>query len=651
MKTKGITIWEQHAEKFVLGLSGLLFVGFTALQFVGQPNAVMVGTVEMTPSNVDGYLQEAAEKLQSKMESSAAPSLPIPKPVTAYENLQVSLASSICPETTIDFPQCCIVPQAVIIQNGKKEVRFVELNFTAPDRIAVTQTTDTLADGVVQQVPALEAYLSDKDVPDITWTTIFVQFDREALMQQVRGELLNEDEDIKSIPSSWYDSPLTIVDVRFERETLEDGHWTSLTTLEQIPARRSLREALEKEITNVSRNMILSDAQSTNVQEDITQPAFYATRNDSWAPVSLREDIKVDDNIPGEDPQLRALRRKLRSLLIKEANQIRKLDEAGGPLDKDGPPGGIDNPPGGEGGGRGDGGRGGGRGGRGGGDAGGGGKGPPGPGGTGFGTGGGETGRRNKGGADSDQNRLKRIVLTKKLVKLQKEITRVRKKLPDDIIEDEPVDNGLDESALLVWAHDLTAKPGITYRYRASVSVYNPFFGKRRNLSSDQEHLSESFTLTSTASEWSQEITINSRLQWYITSATAPGQRGGNGSLGLGLATAEVFRYFDGREWMKVFKVQPGEHIGGIEMQREGDIEVDFSTGIYVLDIIGDIDATANGNQVRPGQAARVLLQDTSGSNSPQMRHPQNDSNDPERQDLRYRVQERKRLARNDDGG
>lgn len=292
MKTKGITIWEQHAEKFVLGISGLLFVGFTALQFIGQPNAVD----QMTASNVDRFLKESAESLQGLMESSAPPSIDIPEPVTACENLQMSLASSICPSPTIDFQQFRLAPQVDIIHNGKKEVKYVELDFAPPDRIAVTQTTDTLADGVIAEVPELAAYLDDPNVPDMTFTTIFAQFDREALMQQLRGELLNEDEGIKSIPSSWYDSPLTVVDVRFERETLVDGeNWTQLTLLKQIPARFSLREELEKEIDNAARSQILSQVKDASLQEDIVQPAFYATRNDSWAPVSLLEEIIEDD--------------------------------------------------------------------------------------------------------------------------------------------------------------------------------------------------------------------------------------------------------------------------------------------------------------------------------------------------------------------
>ncbi len=54
MKTKGITVWEQHAEKFVLGLAGLLFVGFTAIQFIGDPNVVQPGAKKITPGDFDG---------------------------------------------------------------------------------------------------------------------------------------------------------------------------------------------------------------------------------------------------------------------------------------------------------------------------------------------------------------------------------------------------------------------------------------------------------------------------------------------------------------------------------------------------------------------------------------------------------------------
>ena len=388
------------------------------------------------------------------------------------------------------------------------------------------------------------------------------------------------------------------------------------------------------------------------MQDDIAQPAFYATRNDSWAPVSLMEEIIEVVNNTEEDPYS-ALRRELKRLLNKKASIEKKLEEAGGPLGENDPPGGIGNPPGGDpgGGGRGDGGRGRGRGRGGSGDGDGGGKkAPPGAGG-GFGTGGSDIGRRDKSGANRERARKIRIGLTKQLKKVQRKIDRVHKQLPDDIIEKVQVDNGTDESALIVWAHDLTVKPGETYRYRATVNVYNPFFGKRINLSNDQENLADSFTLASAASEWSSEITIESRLQLYIIRASASGQKSSrNGSLGLGQATAEVFRYYDGRQWMKTFKVQPGEHIGGIEMQRDAALEVDFSTGKYVLDIVGDTDASSNGTLIISGHAARVLLHDTEGNKRPEIRDPRSDSKNPDREDLRYLVQERKRIARNDDG-
>ena len=65
MKTKGITIWERHAEKFVLGVALVLFIGFAALQFIGEPNAVSTPEGDVAPGAIDAMLEERANRIRS----------------------------------------------------------------------------------------------------------------------------------------------------------------------------------------------------------------------------------------------------------------------------------------------------------------------------------------------------------------------------------------------------------------------------------------------------------------------------------------------------------------------------------------------------------------------------------------------------------
>ncbi len=257
-----------------------------------------------------------------------------------------------------------------------------------------------------------------------------------------------------------------------------------------------------------------------------------------------------------------------------------------------------------------------------------------------------------RGGVDDQKNKKIRLRLTGDLRKVQARIKRLEQDLsilvPDAVV-DENVQDEQDNGKIVVWGHDLFVEPGETYRYRITLELYNPFFAKKRSLTQEQEHLAESFTLSSDPSDWSEPITVQPRLQIYITSATAPGQRrGAIGGLGLGQVTAEVYKYFDGRQWMGTFKVQPGEHIGAMQMKKSGDgqplVEVDFSTGLYVLDIVVDIDASRSDAR-NSGLAATVLLQNARDAEKIEFRDPRTDGSDARRWDLRDKVSDRERLA------
>ena len=78
MKTKGITIWEKHAEKFVLALAFVAAGAFTALQFIGEPNAVSTSVGEVGPGEIDGLLQTRAEELLAKLRDDAPAGVELP---------------------------------------------------------------------------------------------------------------------------------------------------------------------------------------------------------------------------------------------------------------------------------------------------------------------------------------------------------------------------------------------------------------------------------------------------------------------------------------------------------------------------------------------------------------------------------------------
>ena len=110
MKTKGITVWEQHAEKIVLGLSGLLFVALVAKQFIGNPNVIQQDGEQVGPADIDQLLIDEAEGLLALMDSSAQAPVQIDEQKLAAPYLSDHMTEPLILRTKLVFAEPNIVP-------------------------------------------------------------------------------------------------------------------------------------------------------------------------------------------------------------------------------------------------------------------------------------------------------------------------------------------------------------------------------------------------------------------------------------------------------------------------------------------------------------------------------------------------------------
>ena len=180
---------------------------------------------------------------------------------------------------------------------------------------------------------------------------------------------------------------------------------------------------------------------------------------------------------------------------------------------------------------------------------------------------------------------------------MEADIERLKRQLaslnPEAIIEDSTVEtielpDLANEEELLVWSHDIGVEPGATYRYRCRILLYNPFFTKGRQLLDEQKHLDENFEMASAASSWSKPVTVAPPVEFFVIRANDR-----DGSMGLGEARVELYRYENGARRSQQFSVQPGERIGrSISM---GGATVDFETDWYLVDVISDPSAGGSG--------------------------------------------------------
>jgi len=619
MKTKGITIWEKHAEKIVLAFAFVAAGAITAMQFIGEPNAVSTTAGEIAPSEIDALLQERAEALLGKLRDNAPAGVDLPYPKLGFDNLLAQRNLSLSPVSALPPFQMALAPSVVGVGLGKNlELPVPEI--TAPDQVAVGQYVDALVDGVVEQFPQLQDHFEPGDPHDLIFATVRARFDLAHLRQQFRGK--EGDADAAIIPSSWYNNrPEHLVDVIVEREELQDGQWTDLRTIDPIPGQTSVRKEITGELDFALRDDVLGRLGTPQYQLAVIQPAFYPTKGEDWWIPAWGEGDAAND----AEAMIDKLKQTLRLLYADRDRLVEELEAAGGSIDdgedeKDRRRGGTGKraPPG--------------SGGK---------RAPPGSG-RGFGgQPGGDTGKRD--GRDRDdtpgrdnERRQKKLKLRIGRVDVRIRATRTELRThgidPDaeEIVADPHA--ALDEDEILVWGHDLTVKPGRTYRYRVTVSVYNPFFGKERSLVKNQQNLAAAFTLNSQPSDWAPPVRIHPLRRVFITSATS-----GGGQHGFGRATAEVYLFHDGVQWMERFSVQPGNAIGGVKkVQRPDDgttVEVDFTTSFFVLDIVEEIRIGRNdrGRRDLMRGESTVLLRDLNDPRILEMRDPRVEERDTER--------------------
>ncbi|MEE2906246.1 MAG: hypothetical protein VX527_00290, partial [Planctomycetota bacterium] len=223
MKTKGITIWEQRAEFFVIGIVLVVLVVYLVGQ-LSSPNIEQVGRDNVGPGDWHGKLKETASDIKKKQDSTDIP----PAVEAAIElgqqsssvNLQQfrgKLMATVGPESPSPLPDYRVVPQiAGAGSDISANAKYVEPDLPAPTKPVVYQTFDLLAEGVVEQQAGLEEIVVTTP-HDIMWLTIASEFNiAEALrrfeQRGPNGEL--------PLPPRWHGDRIDLLDVRLERSEL-----------------------------------------------------------------------------------------------------------------------------------------------------------------------------------------------------------------------------------------------------------------------------------------------------------------------------------------------------------------------------------------------------------------------------------------------
>ncbi|BAM04117.1 hypothetical protein [Phycisphaera mikurensis] len=135
---------------------------------------------------------------------------------------------------------------------------------------------------------------------------------------------------------------------------------------------------------------------------------------------------------------------------------------------------------------------------------------------------------------------------------------------------------------VVIWAHDLTAQPGETYRYKLLAAPINPLFRYSRVADEQREENRDRLAIAPSAEEvegleWTPPVTLNPLADFFFLSGNAEQDR----------ANIEVWKVYDGLWQVATFEENPGNGIGGTETLdvRGRRQRVDLSTGALLLDI------------------------------------------------------------------
>ena len=572
-----------HCEKILVVFAGILCVGVLVWQFLFNGIEVKVGNSTVSLTQLHEKLLKADSSVTAKLDPSGNSPLEIPTQKRVGNDSDI-FREKLSSDVTPSLPLPANEPSFGSLLLGKaieNEQVFYSPVFVAAQMKEAILSIDALDLSAIDKELESEnaEFFSKYKAPatsDIIWVSPCAEINLAALRLELERNDLKQSPPIESIPTQWFDPAPFILDVVFERQQKQAGNtWGPVTIVKPVPGQGAWREMIETGKGGQGiRDTVFSELASYAAQMSVLQPEMLPTKNQSFPPESFSDQTEKDSQLSKAEQEKKLAEKKLNSV-VSQLNRIEEnLKIAGGPLyPSKGSGGGSDKD-----------------------DA--DGKKEKGGKGNGFGMGGG--GSVKKGaptGSETQAAKDTRISLTKKRDQKKKEFDKLKSEFevqfPESIqdsknlAKQEPKLQLVDLSVVNVWAHDLEAVAGNTYRYRATVKIYNPFFTRENLLVAAQTKLSKGLVISSATSEWGNEVTLPSATSFFFTRGSA---RDGIGGRRISIA---LFRNSSGVQNLSSEDLKLGDPVGGVHGEKEST--VDFSTNWYLADIFDDAGSDKNG--------------------------------------------------------
>lgn len=550
MRKKDSNFFEEHAEKVVLAIVGLVCFWLFITRVLFSPNYIKYGSDEFGPDAIDNYISKQAAVLENKLNRKLEPKQPYEPRVGDFIALFDSAMSDI--DIRLSLPQP-IISSRDISDNRVYRIPLIgEVNEVSVEHI-----------GTVAYVPNGEVgeenvYGPDNSEPnDIDFVTVEAKFDVSGLYKRFNESFAGE-----YVQQEWRDPCLAnpiFAAVQLQRQKLlSDGSWSDWQTVprSKINPRKRMFEVIEdvNDLPAGGMKVRLLQFDDTEVRMDLLQPEAYqiASAKEEWFPPSLHKKY-VEYQREIDVLERRKIAAEKREEREREGERPQRRSRTAGTETR--PAGGIMSQSG---------------------------IGRSMEMGRGRGSGVPAPARKTLTRSRTDRGSEKERPQRSKEV--SKTIDDVYQEF-DEILITERTDIAKMDKPLLFWAHDDTVEPGKSYRYRIRLGVFNPIAGTNQFREQDKS-LKNKVVLWSGFCDTTETVDIPGTLYFFpreIQEATKA-------------VTVQVSRYMLGYWYSKDFTVKQGELIGKVgeykiteEEEKEGVTvaeTVDYATGAVLVDII-----------------------------------------------------------------
>jgi len=580
MRKKGGNFFEEHVEKMVLALIGLVCIWLMITRVVISPNKIQYNGEELGPGKIDIRISRDAELLKEKLDSRPEPLPPYKQRLDDF----VRLVSS--PIGDIDISLYWPLPiHSSTDFTDKRKYRIPRIGEVADVAIEYI--------GAVAYVPTIDIDEENRyevtvcEPNDIDFVTVEAKLDVVGLYGRFYDSFAGDGVE----QEKWRDPCLAnpvFAAVQLQRQELgADGSWGEwqIVPRTKIDPRKKLFESVEEveELPPGGIKVRLLKFDDAEVRMALLQPEAYkiASAKEEWFPpflhkkyVEQKQEIEVE-----KKRRAREIERKEREEEREKAREEREKarEERRGRTSETGAYGGQ------YGGRRGD-----------------------------------YTSRQDRFGSSgrSRESRTRRDSSEAlgesgassrrkereerarereaRLAEMRAEVKRTSiddiYKEMDEILITKKTNLAKIREPLLFWAHDDTVEPEKNYRYKIRLGVFNPIAGTNQVDEQDKD-LKDQLVLWSDFSDITGLVMIPGRLHFFPRTIQEAGK----------VVTVEVDKYMLGYWYSKDFAVKRGEVIGKvadfepIEMEQSAMSSmatvvlpetIDYGTGAVLVDVV-----------------------------------------------------------------